>query len=54
MPVGREIPQIVDSDFDESVFFAPPDDSEIEWPLKEFGEDRYDVELEHRSVRIDN
>jgi hypothetical protein len=47
MAIRSGIPQIVNSDTNESLFAAAPHYSEIERPLEEFREDRDDIEFEH-------
>jgi hypothetical protein len=47
MAIRGGIPQIVNSDPNESLFAAAPYYSEIKRPLEEFREDRDDVEFEH-------
>ena len=44
MAIRSEIPQVVDSNIDESFFASPANDSEIERALEELGEDRDDIE----------
>src|ERR1043166_6185825 len=44
MAIGSEIPQVVDSNIDESFFASSANDSEIEGALEELGEDRDDIE----------
>ena len=50
MPIRGEIPQIVDSNFNEALFSAPPDDSKIERAFEELREDRDDVECSDISL----
>ena len=44
MAIGSEIPQVVDSNIDESFFASSANDAEIEGAFEELGEDRDDIE----------
>src|SRR5262249_28728904 len=41
--IGREVPQIMDSNFNEPLLTTSPNDAKIEWTFKELGENRDDV-----------
>ena len=53
MPIRSEIPQIVDSNPEEALFSAAPDNAEIERTSEELREDRDDVELQRHIICSD-